>query len=85
MELVIRELVALKEGWTVRRGDIRLPGKAAPSAAQLKAFGSNHFQREANDVELVKTFSESHGVPTLMLSQFNKAGEAIQLWRPQPQ
>lgn len=74
-ELVIRELVALQ---AVGRCDVAIFDyleKAAPSAAQLKAFGSNFYQREANDVELVKTFSEQHGVPSLMLSQFNKSGK----------
>ena len=75
MELVIRELVALKDAGQCDVAIFDYLEKAAPSAAQLKAFGSNHFQREANDVELVKTFSESHGVPALMLSQFNKAGK----------
>lgn len=75
MELVIRELVALKEAGRCDVAIFDYLEKAAPSAAQLKAYGSNHFQREANDVELVKTFSESHGVPTLMLSQFNKSGK----------
>lgn len=75
MELVIRELVSLQADGLCDVAIFDYLEKAAPSAAQLKAFGSNHFQREANDVELVKTFSESHGVPALMLSQFNKSGK----------
>lgn len=75
IELVIRELVALQAAGRCDVAIFDYLEKAAPSAAQLKAFGSNHFQREANDVELVKTFSELHGVPVLMLSQLNKGGK----------
>lgn len=75
MELVIRELTALKAAGQCDVAIIDYLEKASPSAAQLKAFGSNYFQREANDVELVKTFSEGQGVPVLMLSQFNKSGK----------
>ncbi len=74
-ELVIRELVALQAAGRCDVAIFDYLEKAAPSAAQLKAFGSNFYQREANDVELVKTFSEQHGVPALMLSQFNKSGK----------
>jgi hypothetical protein len=74
-ELVIRELVALQAAGRCDVAIFDYLEKAAPSAAQLKAFGSNFYQREANDVELVKTFSEQYGVPSLMLSQFNKSGK----------
>ncbi len=75
MELVIRELTALQAAGQCDVAIIDYLEKAAPAAAQLKAFGSNYFQREANDVELVKTFSEGQGIPVLMLSQFNKSGK----------
>lgn len=75
MELVARELMKLQAAGKCDVAIFDYLEKAAPSAAQLKAFGSNHFQREANDVEVVKTFSESNGIPVLMLSQFNKAGK----------
>jgi hypothetical protein len=51
--------------------------KASPSNRQLKAYGSNHFQREANDVELIKDMAESLERSGLLLTQMNKSGKKI--------
>jgi replicative DNA helicase len=49
--------------------------KAAPSARQIKQFGSQIFERESDDVEQIKNFSESIGIPVVLLSQLNKLGK----------
>lgn len=77
IELVVRELGKLRTAGKCDVAVIDYLEKAAPSSAQLKAYGANQFQREANDVDLLKNFSEEHGVPMLLLSQFNKAGKAV--------
>jgi replicative DNA helicase len=49
--------------------------KAWASPRQLKQFGSNLYEREANDVEQVKILTEGTGVPALLLAQLNKEGK----------
>lgn len=49
--------------------------KAGASARQLKMFGTNTYQREADNVEQLKTFAESTGVPVLMIAQMSKEGK----------
>ncbi len=49
--------------------------KIAPSRRQLQMFGANAFQREADNVEQIKNFAESTGVPVLMIAQMNKGGK----------
>lgn len=49
--------------------------KVAPSARQLRFFGSNVFQREADNVEQIKNFAESASIPVLMLAQMSKQGK----------
>lgn len=49
--------------------------KASVSERQTKTFGTNPYQREADNVEQLKTFSETTGVPVLMVAQMNKAGK----------
>ncbi len=49
--------------------------KAAPSPRQLKTYGTNIYAREADDVEQIKTFSETQKIPALLLAQMNKAGK----------
>lgn len=50
--------------------------KAAPSNSQLKSFGNNLFQREADNVEIVKRTAEALERPALLLAQLNKLGKA---------
>ena len=76
IELVVRELARLQAAGKCDVAVIDYLEKAAPSNTQLKAFGANQFQREANDVELLKNYSESAGIPLLLLSQFSKSGKA---------
>jgi len=49
--------------------------KAAPSTRQVKLFGGNTFQREADNVEQIKNFGESTETPLVMLNQMSKAGK----------
>ena len=49
--------------------------KAAASTRQLKMYGSNPWQREADNVEQLKNFAESTGVPVLMVAQMSKEGK----------
>lgn len=49
--------------------------KAAASSRQLKMFGPNSFAREADNVEQLKIFSESTGIPVLMVAQMSKEGK----------
>jgi replicative DNA helicase len=49
--------------------------KARPSSRQLKMYGTNHWQREADDVETVKTFAEASETPVVLLAQLSKTGK----------
>ena len=49
--------------------------KAQPSARQMKIFGANVWQREADMVEQLKTFAESYEVPVVMVTQQTKVGK----------
>lgn len=49
--------------------------KAQPSIRQQKLFGANNWQREADDVEMIKTFAERMETPALLLAQLNKTGK----------
>lgn len=49
--------------------------KTAPSTQQVKLFGSNVYQREADNVEQIKNFAESTETPVMMLTQMSKAGK----------
>jgi replicative DNA helicase len=50
--------------------------KASASNRQLKMFGTQLYQREADNVEQLKTFAESTGVPVLMIAQMSKEGKS---------
>ncbi len=49
--------------------------KVAPSKRQLQLFGPNQFQREADNVEQIKTFAEQASIPVLLAAQMNKMGK----------
>lgn len=50
--------------------------KAQPSTRQQKMYGANKWQREADDVEWIKTFAERTETPVLLLAQMSKAGKS---------
>lgn len=49
--------------------------KNAASRRQSQLFGKEHNQREADNVEQLKNFSEETETPSLMLTQFSKSGK----------
>jgi replicative DNA helicase len=53
--------------------------KAQPSDRQKQLFGANNWQREADDVEIIKTFAERMETPALLLAQMNKTGKTSSL------
>ena len=46
--------------------------KMQPSRAQAKLYGDQIWERQSNDVELLKTFAERHALPVMTASQGNK-------------
>jgi hypothetical protein len=46
--------------------------KMQPSRAQAKLYGDQIWERQSNDVELLKTFAERHSLPIMTASQGNK-------------
>jgi replicative DNA helicase len=55
--------------------------KVAPSPRQMKMFGANVWQREADNVEQLKVFAESAEIPVAMVAQMNKAGKSTDFGR----
>lgn len=49
--------------------------KIGASARQIKLYGTQLYEREADDVEQIKSFSEMAETPALLLSQLNKMGK----------
>lgn len=47
--------------------------KMQPSRAQAKLYGDQIWERQSNDVELLKTFAEKNRLPLMTASQGNKA------------
>lgn len=54
--------------------------KAQSSQRQQKMFGANTWQREADDVELIKTFAERTETPVFLLAQMSKSGKTSSLY-----
>lgn len=50
--------------------------KASASKRQLQMYGSNTFQREADNVEQLKTFAETTEIPVIMVAQMSKEGKS---------
>lgn len=47
--------------------------KVQPTRGQGQVFGDNIWERQANDMEQLKTFAEKHGLPVFTATQGNKA------------
>lgn len=73
MERTVAELRKLRENGLCDVAVIDYLEKAAPSRRQLQMFGSNVFQREADNVEQLKNFAEQTEAVVLMVAQMNKA------------
>lgn len=50
--------------------------KASASRRQLQMFGTNLYQREADNVEQLKTFAEMTEIPVIMIAQMSKEGKS---------
>lgn len=75
MERTIRELSRLKADGLCDAVVIDYLEKNAASDRQRRLFGTNVYQREADNVEQIKNFAESTETPVLMLAQMSKAGK----------
>lgn len=49
--------------------------KVRPSRDQARLFGANPFERQADDMELLKSWAVGHGVPAFTAVQMNKEGQ----------
>lgn len=47
--------------------------KVRPSREQAKLYGDQIWERQGDDVEMLKTFAERHGLPVMTASQGNKS------------
>ena len=76
MEKTVQELRRLKTQGECDVVVLDYLEKTAASRRQLQMFGTNPFQREADNVEQLKNFAESTETPALMLAQMSKAGKS---------
>lgn len=76
MEKTVQELRRLRSEGKCDVVVIDYLEKNAASRRQLQMFGTNPFQREADNVEQIKNFAESTETPALMLAQMSKAGKS---------
>ena len=53
--------------------------KTSASTRQTQIFGSNFYQREADNVEQIKNFAEMTETPTLLIAQMSKAGKSTSI------
>jgi replicative DNA helicase len=75
MERTVERLRALKTDGLCDVVVLDYLEKNAASRRQLQMYGGNTNQREADNVEQLKNFSEETETPSLMLTQFSKAGK----------
>jgi replicative DNA helicase len=75
MERVIAQLIKLVAEQECDAVVLDYLEKASASKRQLQLFGTNTNQREADNVEQIKNFAESTGIPVLMIAQMSKAGK----------
>ncbi len=78
MEQTVAELRRLREEGLCDVVVIDYLEKAFASARQLKMYGANYWLREADNVEMLKSFAESAKLPVIMVTQLNKAGKTIE-------
>lgn len=75
MEKTISQLNALQAAGECDAVVLDYLEKVSASRRQIQLFGSNVYQREADNVEQLKNFAESTGIPVLMIAQMSKAGK----------
>jgi replicative DNA helicase len=76
MERTVQELRKLKAEGFCDVVVVDYLEKTAASRRQSQMFGTNMYQREADNVEQIKNFAESTETPVLMLAQMSKAGKS---------
>ena len=76
MEKTVSQLTALQAEGKCDAVVLDYLEKVSASRRQLQLFGSNVYQREADNVEQLKNFAESTGIPVLMIAQMSKAGKS---------
>lgn len=76
MEKTISQLTALQAEGKCDAVVLDYLEKVSASRRQLQLFGTNVYQREADNVEQLKNFAESTGIPVLMIAQMSKAGKS---------
>lgn len=77
MERTTQELTRLKAEGQCDVVVLDYLEKNAASRRQLQMFGTNTYQREADNVEQLKNFAEGTETPVLMLAQMSKAGKTL--------
>lgn len=75
MEKTIQELRRLRAEGNCDVVVLDYLEKNSASRRQLQMFGSNNYQREADNVEQLKNFAEATETPCLMLAQMSKQGK----------
>lgn len=75
MERTVQELRRLHEEGECDIVVLDYLEKASASRRQLQMFGSNTWQREADNVEQLKNFAEVTEIPVIMVAQMNKEGK----------
>jgi replicative DNA helicase len=76
MEKTVQELRRLRSEGQCDVVVVDYLEKNAASRRQLQMFGTNPFQREADNVEQIKNYAESTETPVLMLAQMSKSGKS---------
>lgn len=75
IEKLLNQLTILIDQQQIDVAVIDYLEKARPSSGQQQIFRSNTWQREADDVEQIKTFAEATETPVMLLAQMNKEGK----------
>jgi replicative DNA helicase len=75
MERTVAELRKLHAAGACDVAVIDYLEKAQPSKRQLQMYGSNTWEREADNVEQLKVLAEAVELPVVMVAQMSKAGK----------
>lgn len=70
---IVRELESMQASGTCDAVVFDYLDKVQPTRGQAKVYGDNAYERQANDMERLKSFAETAGVPVMTATQGNKA------------
>lgn len=73
MAEIVQELAMMQAEGTCQAIVFDYLDKVAPTRAENRLFGENYWERQAYDMEQIKTFAERAHMPALVLSQGNKS------------